>query len=86
MICTGVGDELRKQWLPALITAVRTYTRPSREVNRQRLEDLSNVVDVELEQAFTLLEQLIRVVDGRGRAQSRLLNEMMARYRKSRDP
>lgn len=85
VICTGVGDELRKQWLPALITAVRTYTRPSREVNRQRLEDLSNVVDVELEQAFTLLEQLISEVDGRGRAQSLLINEMMARFRKSSD-
>lgn len=85
VICTGVGEVWRKQWLPKVLAAVHTYTRPSREVNRQRLEDLSNVVDVELEEAFALLEQLISEVDGRGRAQSLLLNEMMARFRKSSD-
>lgn len=85
VVCTGVGDESRQQWLPMLLAAVHKYTRPSREVNRQRLEDLSNVVDVELEEAFALLEQLISEVDGRGRAQSLLLNEMMASFRKSSD-
>ncbi len=85
VICTGVGDAWREQWMPSLLDAVHKYTRSSRDVNRQRLEDLSCVVDVELEEAFSLLEQLISEVDGRGRVQSLLLNEMMARFRKSSD-
>lgn len=85
VVCTGVGDAWREQWMPLLLEAVHKYSRSSRDVNRQRLEDLSSVVDVELEEAFTLLEELISEVDGRGRAQSLLLNDMMARFRKSSD-
>lgn len=85
VICTGVGDAWREQWMPSLLDAVHKYTRSSRAVNRQRLEDLSNVVDMELEEAFALLEQLISEVYGRGCAQSLLLNEMVARFRKSSD-
>lgn len=85
VVCTGVGDAWREQWMPVLLEAAHKYSRSSRDVNRQRLEDLSSVVDVELEEAFTLLEELISKVDGRGRAQDLLLNEMLARFRKSSD-
>ena len=83
VVCTGVGDAWREQWMPLLLDAVRKHSRPSREVNRQRLEDLSCVVDEELEEAITLLRELIIAVDDRSQAQAVLLNQMMTSFRNS---
>lgn len=83
VVCTGVGDAWREQWSPVLLNALKRYTRASVEVNRQRLEDLAAVVDVELEEAVSLLEELVGEAAARVRGQDLLLDGLMKKFRES---
>lgn len=85
VICTGVGEEYRKIWLPQLEDSLKNYTKASHEVNRERLDDLMKVVDVELEAAVNLLEDLVGDASNKAKGQDLLLESILKKFRESAD-
>lgn len=83
VVCTGVGNDWRQQGLPKFLEALERYTLPSAEVNRQRLEDLGTVVDEELEEAASMLEELVGEAAIRVSGQELLLDGLMKKFRES---
>lgn len=83
IVCTGVGNEYREQWLPLLKTAMERYTKGSLEARVERVDDLAIVVDTELEQAVTLLDGLIGSECTQATGQQFLLDDMMKKFRDS---
>lgn len=83
VVCTGVGETWRAQWLPVLTKAVHDYIKPSNEVNRQRLDDLKTLVDEELEEAALMLEDLVGEAAIRVSGQDLLLDGLMKKFRES---
>lgn len=83
VVCTGVGEAGRQQWLPMFLAALNRYTMASDEVNRQRLEDLAAVVDGELEEAAAMLEELVGEAAIRVSGQDLLLDSLMNKFRES---
>ncbi len=85
IVCTGVGVDYRERWLPEFKTAIEGYIKSSNEVNHQRLGYLVTVVDSEIEEAVSMLEELVEQVDRKDRGQDYLLNKIMETFRKSTD-
>lgn len=83
VVCTGVGDEWRKQWLPLFLNAIHKYTKASDDVNRQRLADLKMVIDEDLEAAAELLEELVGEAAIKVTSQDLLLDGIMNKFRES---
>ncbi|HFH2958016.1 hypothetical protein [Pseudomonas aeruginosa] len=83
IVCTGVGTQWREQWQPLFLAALKRYSRASSEVNRERLQDLAEVVEVELEEAASMLEELVSEAALRSTGQGMLLDQMMRKFRES---
>lgn len=83
VVCTGVGEAWREQWVPAFTTSLHNYIKPSSEVSRQRLNDLKNLMDEELGEAVFMLEEMVGAVAARQSGQELLLDDIMKKFRGS---
>jgi len=83
IVCVGRGEEFKANWILKLRDALNCYAEPGVDVYHQRLADLREVVELELDEAVTFLEALVEDASTSGSASEALMTKILDKFRRS---
>lgn len=83
IVCVGRGEEFKATWIPKLLGALDSYAEPGADVYKQRMSDLLEVLDIELDDAITCLDALIDDASASASASEGLINKILEKFRRS---
>jgi len=83
IVCVGRGDEYKASWIPKLREALLSYAEPEVDVYHQRLADLREVLELELDDAVVFLETLVDDAGASATASEGLMNKILEKFRRS---